>query len=178
MGEIKSTIDLVMEKTKHLTLSQEERKEQQYVENKKVLKGLLQKFLDHGIKIEHLKKELDNLKKNYGLNEKNLLLDEILEELQFDRDNRLLLILLDELFSFNTLKIESLLEKYRDTLRSMGQKRQGRVKENLAKEHFISGSAVAPNLETDEVWKTEAQGVKDKFNQMLSQEKTGLAAVS
>ncbi len=46
MGEIKSTLDLVMDKTRHLTLSDEEKQEQKEKEFKKNLKGPTQKFQD------------------------------------------------------------------------------------------------------------------------------------
>ena len=59
MGEIKSTLDLVMEKTRHLTLSQEEKEEQKHIEVDKRLKGLLQKYQDNLLKKEQLEKELD-----------------------------------------------------------------------------------------------------------------------
>ncbi len=50
MGEIKSTLDLVMARTKHLTLTDEEKKTQQSVNVKQRLQGLIQKFQDHAIK--------------------------------------------------------------------------------------------------------------------------------
>ena len=63
MGEIKSTLDLVMEKTRHLTLSQEEKEDQKRIEVNKKLQGLLQKYQDNLLKKENLKKELNKLKK-------------------------------------------------------------------------------------------------------------------
>ena len=45
MGEIKSTLDLVMEKTRNLTLSSEEKAEQKYDEIYKQVKGFLLKYL-------------------------------------------------------------------------------------------------------------------------------------
>ena len=52
MGEIKSTLDLVMEKTRHLTLSQKEKEEQKQIEVNKRLKGLLQKYQDNLLRKE------------------------------------------------------------------------------------------------------------------------------
>ena len=43
MGEIKSTLDLVLEKTKNLTLSSEEKEEQKQKEIEKRIKGMMQK---------------------------------------------------------------------------------------------------------------------------------------
>ncbi|MBW2432576.1 MAG: hypothetical protein JRF36_03165, partial [Deltaproteobacteria bacterium] len=46
MGEIKSTLDLVMEKTRNLNLSDEEKQDQKNKEIESRLNGLLQKFED------------------------------------------------------------------------------------------------------------------------------------
>jgi hypothetical protein len=68
MGEIKSTIDLVMEKTRHLTLSREEKDAQKKVEVHKRLKGLVQKYQDNLLRKDRLEKELDILNKTYDMN--------------------------------------------------------------------------------------------------------------
>ena len=60
MAEIKSTLDLVMEKTRHLTLSDEEKQEQKENEFKIKLKGPAQKFQDQTINKRELKKEINN----------------------------------------------------------------------------------------------------------------------
>jgi len=63
MGEIKSTLDLVMEKTRHLTLSAEEKIDREKEEAKKGLNGFLQKYKDNVINLEELTKELRAFKK-------------------------------------------------------------------------------------------------------------------
>jgi len=54
MGEIKSTLDLVLEKTKHLSLTSEERQLQQQNEIKKRIGGLLQKYQNKLVSGEQL----------------------------------------------------------------------------------------------------------------------------
>ncbi len=65
MAEIKSTLDLVLEKTKHLTLSEEEKQIQRHDEFRKTLKGLIRKFADKALKMKELKKELEILQETY-----------------------------------------------------------------------------------------------------------------
>lgn len=64
MGELKSTMDIIMEKSSHLTLSEEEKREQVSAEMQQRLKGLIQKSLDRALKMEQLKQELNALEKN------------------------------------------------------------------------------------------------------------------
>ena len=58
MGEIKSTLDIIMEKTKGMTMSDEEKRELKKKELSDRLKGLIQKFLDGILTYEDLKGEI------------------------------------------------------------------------------------------------------------------------
>ncbi len=58
MGEIKSTIDLVLEKTRNLTLSKEEKLGLAREELEKKIGGLLNRYLDNLLPISRLKEEL------------------------------------------------------------------------------------------------------------------------
>ena len=62
MGEIKSTLDLVMEKTRHLSFSKAEREDQRKAELKSVLFGIVQKYQDEIFSMAAVKKEMDALK--------------------------------------------------------------------------------------------------------------------
>ncbi len=91
MGEIKSTLDLVMEKTRHLTLSQKEKEEQKQIEVNKRLKGLLQKYQDNILRKEQLRQELDSLRKTFDLNTNEMLSHILLDGLKLGRNNKSLL---------------------------------------------------------------------------------------
>ena len=67
MGEIKSTLDLVMEKTKHLSLSDEEKQSQKKAELEKRVNGLLQKYQDQVLSLEQLLGEYTRLKQERSL---------------------------------------------------------------------------------------------------------------
>jgi len=172
VGEIKSTLELVLEKTKHLKLSEEERKEQKYKEIKLKLNGLLQKYQDRMIKEEELKKEIDSLRKTYSFKENTFLINEIMGRLKLDADNRLILNLLKEVFGLKVKDLESLFNEYQHTIESLSQKRINELKESLSKKRFISGSAVVPNLESDEIWRTKMEEIRNKFQQKLREQKS------
>ncbi len=52
MAEIKSTLDLVMEKTRNLRFSSQEKREIQMEEARRAFNGLLQKYLDGQLELE------------------------------------------------------------------------------------------------------------------------------
>jgi hypothetical protein len=174
MAVIKSTLDLVLEKTKHLTLSDEEKQKQRYDKLRKKLKGLVQRFTDRVLKLEELKKEWEVLQQAYELNGKNVLILEISEKINLDRDNAALLQLLQEFRGKKAPNINSLLKNYQDTRRSMAEKKIHKIKEDLAQNRFISGSAIVPNLEADPEWQAEVQDIKHKFDTLLCREKAKL----
>ena len=175
MSEIKSTLDLVMEKTRHLTLSQEEKKAQERIEVNKRLQGFLQKYQDNLLKKENLKKELDNLKIAYDLNVDGMLTDLLLNSLKLGRDNTIFLELLSGIFGINLSGLETIFHDFKDAVKSATKKRVGQIKTDLSKNRFISGSAVVPNLEGDRDWLSMLGHIMEEFDQILNKEKAALA---
>jgi len=174
MGEIKSTLDLVMEKTRHLTLSKEEKEAQNRIEVNKRLQGLLQKYQDNLLRKENLNKELDNLKIAYNLNVDEMLADLLLNSLKIGRDNTVFLELLNEIYGLNLSGIETIFQNFKATVKSATKKRVDQIKTDLSVKRFISGSAVVPNLESDSEWLSMLGHIMDGFDQTLNKEKAAL----
>ena len=174
MVEIKSTLDLVMEKTRHLTLSQEEKKAQERTEVSRRLQGLVQKYQDNLLKKENLKKELDNLKMAYDLNVDEILADSLLNSLKLGRDNTVFLELLSDIFELNFSGLETIFQNFKAAVKSATKESVERVKTDLSKKRFISGSAVVPNLESDREWLSMLGHIMDAFDQILNKEKAAL----
>ena len=63
MGEIKSTLEIIMEKTKDLTLTEEEKKEFKQKDMAGKIKGIIQKFLDGTLDLNRFKTEIAVLEK-------------------------------------------------------------------------------------------------------------------
>ena len=73
MGEIKSTLDLVLEKTKHLSQSSEEKQAQIQKDIENRVNGILQKYLDGLFSLEQLQRDYDALKAEFNLPENTIL---------------------------------------------------------------------------------------------------------
>ncbi len=171
MGEIKSTLDLVMEKTGHLTLSPEEKVEQEKEEAKKGLNGLLQKYQDQVISLEELKKELEALQKRYVFADDRFLVSEISRRITMVPESNLFVLVLTDLFDLNTDAIEAVRRDFQTKIREKAIKQMEVNKKQLSETHHISGSAVIPNLETDDAWAMEVQQITKKYDQLLEAEK-------
>ena len=170
MGEIKSTLDLVLERTKHLSLSDEEKREQKEAELRMRIKGLILKAQDQTERIEQVEKELKILQEEQGSQFQKLLKEELLNEIGLEGDNRLPVILLRRFGQVKTDKLESLLHDYRQTLQKKVTEEEQSRRVYLIKSHSISGSAVVPNMELDGNWVNLSNKLREEFNLLLEKE--------
>jgi len=176
MAEIKSTLDLVMEKTKNLSLSDKEKLEQKNKEIGSHIRGLLNKFQDEAISFDRFNSEYQVLKKEYSLmgtgNEH--LIKEICGQIELGKDNQKLFELLAQFKVSDFEGIASVLQDFHEVIDTAAQKRSKTLKDKLAKTHFISGSAVVPNLEIDEAWRENFGKIRAKFEEKLDRQKNRL----
>lgn len=149
MAEIKSTLDLIMEKTKGLTLSPKEKEEIRREEWLKKAKGWVQKFLDGWVDMAKVKEELFSKEAPAGW--KKYLQPEIIGALEPEGDNEKRLELITGL-------LEMPGEPFLKILKVCNQKVERekiRLTDQLINqlsEQGISGSAVVPNLDRDSSW--------------------------
>lgn len=174
MGEIKSTLDLVMEKTRHLKLSQEEKEEQKQDEIQKQIKGLLLKYQDKLINKQQLENDVEDLRSSHRKTADQVLRSEILDGVDLDKDNTSRLELLKEICGLEISGLEAMLHDYLDLMVESANKRMKQIKEHLSKKCFISGSAVVPNLERDREWLEDVRATKNKFSEKFNHEKKRL----
>ena len=171
MGEIKSTLDIVMEKTKHLSLSEEEKEAQKKEAVRKSVKGLIQKYRDRIITIKQLEDEWNDLEKENQLSDRQILVDEIMDQLHLNADNSLLMTSLKEICGQDTGPLESVLEDYINKKTEVVQTRRKAIQKEIAARYRISGSAVAPNLETDSDWAEAMKVFENNYQEKFEAEK-------
>ena len=174
MGEIKSTLDLVMEKTKHLSLSSEEKQAQTRKEVKSRINGMLQKYQDGLLSLAQLQRDYEGFKAEYNLPDNAALAGQVINRLDPDLDNRTLFEVLGHCCQLEYVGLEDVINEYQAGYKSAAQSRMETLKEGLAKDYSISGSAVVPNLESDEQWRQEAQAMISAVEEKLNQEKDRL----
>ena len=176
MAEIKSTLDLVMERTKNLTLSAEEKQAQKQKESENRIKGWVQKLQDGLLTTNQLKLEYDNFKKDSGLSDDRLLAREILTRLDPAADNQILIAALEQCCRLDTAAIRADIKSYRDGYQRAARQRSAQLKEALAQKHSITGTAVLPNLDADDQWQQAAQEMRRQFEQNLNRAQDKLIA--
>ena len=114
------------------------------------------------------------MQKDFNLSEDDPLIKEICGQIEPGKDNTALLGLLVQ-FKVSELEgITSALQDFDRTLHAAAQQRSKTIKNELAKAHYISGSAVVPNLDIDEVWQENREQIKAEFEKKLEQAKNRL----
>ena len=157
MAEIKSTLDIIMEKTKNLTMTEKEKEELRRKEISGKIKGWVQKYLDDLVNLETLEAKL---KKETGLQE--ILKRELQGRLEPDGDNAKIFQLIKGLLGIKKDLFVKIINKFQEDADSERSKRLEYMKKQLIKRR-IFGSAVIPNLGHDTEWNTYYQKIKDDF---------------
>ena len=151
MAEIKSTMDLIMEKTKHLTMNEEEKEGFRKKELAGKVKGLVQKFQDGMIKINRLGSEISLEKeKNQNLVDE-LLKDELIERLEPDGNNEKVYELFQALFGMEINPLKQAIVEFQKKISGEKGIKMDELRKKLA-ERGISGPAVVPNPALDASW--------------------------
>ena len=151
MGEIKSTYDIVMEKAKGITVSEDEKKEFQMREIRGRVKGLLQKFMDGALDAARIAEELDGFGAEKREMAKELFKEEGAAMLRIQGDNALVLGLLKDIAGVEISKIEEVLSFALSALNEEKLRIEKRLVERF-RDKGVSGLAIVPNLDADREW--------------------------
>ena len=146
MAEIKSTLELAMERTRHLTMSEEDKRNHAAREFKEIVNGLTLRYLEGQIDLDRFQAEFSRLQAGpFGKAEAAA---EIGRRIDPTADNSLVLDLIKHGLGYDISGIEAILKKFSETLHSEDRRTAGRIRVDLLNKG-ISGSAVIPNLDAD-----------------------------
>lgn len=169
MAEIKSSIEIAMEKTKHLILDEEGKKALREKELREKISAILRRFMSELIDKDGFLKEYEGV----DIKEKErILFDIIVEEYDFFSKDQKVLALFDLLkkgiFERLRREIETFKRKYDEELEKRRMIVRARVLERL-KEIGLTGDGFEPNLEVFEEWKNEEREVLELFKKRIKE---------
>lgn len=164
MAEIKSTLDLVMERTRGLTLTDREKDELRARELSGKIRAVLDKYIKEYQGMKWLETELAALGLNGNREVRQALATEVIGRLRPDGDNKKYLEILGKLLGKDSGKYRSLLAEYKRKLAGAKDKALQSLAGKLAQQN-ITGSAVIPNLDADPLWARESETILSEFRQ-------------
>jgi len=166
MGEIRSTLDIIMEKAERVTVTDKEKEAFMKSEVEGKVQGLLQKYLDRIISKERLKREVEAVGGERYAVATAVLKKECLGRIEPGEDNHPLLELLEHVMALDIRPVNKLLLKYQQDQEEKRGHREVVLKKRL-KDQGISGTAVLPNLWADPEWTRYLTEVGNRFRQEL-----------
>jgi hypothetical protein len=165
MAEIKSTLDLVMERTRHLSMSDEEKSLQQREDFEKRLQGLLQQYLDQTLAVKGLRDRLAALQTELNVSDEQYVLQEVLGRIDPDKGYARWLELLAEMAPGVHGPLQKILAEYAEHLADLLLAGEERELTRLAESCDIRGAAVVPNPLKDPEY---ARAVADRRSATLA----------
>jgi hypothetical protein len=162
MGEIKSTLDLVLERTSHLSMTPEEKARQREADFEKRFQGLLQQYADEILALPDLLQRMEKLQTETGSGDAGLALKLACKRVNPDEDNEAWLALLASLAPQSTKPLGDALACYREQKAQLQQNARQKILDGLELDHAIRGSAVLPNPEQDDGCRRDLGTLREK----------------
>ena len=176
MAEIKSTVELALERTKGLRLSHEEMEKMKEEEFQSKAVGLVNRFLEVDFHLRDVEKELVKFDPQQRKHLERLFLQKLIEEMNLDRDNDLILQGLEALLpksAWTVKKIKDLLQRYQLRKKDESLKTRNELLAGLER-LGISGSAVHSKVEGSPEWDQAVSTFKPGFEEELKKLKKGI----
>lgn len=176
MAKIKSTLDLIMEKTKHLSLNDEEKEALEQQQLAQRVQAPLLRYLQGERDANSLAHELDNLPPEKREEGKRLCLQILMDRLSPFEENTRILAGVEALRGDTERErwentVVPLEKQYQEELRQAREEAATRFREALAAEG-LKGSAILPRVDdSDPFWKQEREKRIKAFRESV---RTGL----
>lgn len=177
MGEIKSTLELALERSKRFSLSEKDREEIKKKEIHEKISTLFFRYQEGYLHLHEIQKEIDRLGGEMAKAVKEGLLLRWVEGLSLEGENEKMLKGIEALTNRTLDEVEESLQKlclqYRSEKDRIKQEERLRRLEALRREGY-SGDALEPNIEASEAWSKALTTLHQKFELKLRELKDGL----
>ena len=169
MAEIKSAVELAMEKTKGMHLSREEKEKIKEEELHAKAQSLVNRFLEVDFHLKEVEKDLGKYHPEQREHLEKLMLHYLCEAIQLDRDNDLIFQGVEAFQKENKNTIKKIRELIEDYRRRQEKEYKQAEKVLLKKweRQGISGSAVQPKVEGSPEWQEAIGKFKQPFDDQL-----------
>jgi hypothetical protein len=177
MGEIKSTLELAMERTKRFAVSEREKDEMKQKEVLQKAASLFHRYRERRLSLNDILKEIESMERKTATKVKEYLLSHWIDAVSLDDDSERTLKGVESLKERSIAEIK---QEFRH-LFSQYQKEKEKVREKVGvqliealEKDGIWGSAVEPKLEGSELWKKENENLDQSYRRKLEEIKQQL----
>ena len=169
MAEIKSAIELAMERTRGLVVSSKEREAMATKELEDKIKAVLRRYIEEMIDADNASKELKRINADEKI-KKAVITETLVEEFELHKNNERLLALFNaagiEMPQSLRDELEKLYKAFQEEVKTRGVASRKRITDRL-EGIGIWGSAIELNLDAWEEWHEELEKAGDVFKKNM-----------
>ncbi len=177
MAEIKSTLELALERSKKFSLSEKEKEEIKKKEIQEKMNSLFYRYQEGHLHLHEIEREIDRMGAETRKIVKEGLLLRWIDALSLEDGNERILKGIEWLKNRPIDEVEGalqrLLHEFQSEREQMVQKVRRQLLEAYRKEGF-SGDAIEPNLEASESWRSASGALNQKYQRQLEKFKESL----
>ena len=180
MAEIKSAIELAMERTKNLVMDDEEKRAFARKDLEEKLRAVMRRFLEGMIDPHQFLDDYGSIKADRST-KRTLLVDLIIQEFEASAQNERVFTLMELVGADAGAGFEEEARALKTRFLKELETREGGIRKSIAgrlRDLGISGSAVEPNVADWDEWKAGAREAASLFRRHLSEWKDRMSAVS
>ena len=177
MGEIKSSLELAMERTKKFAISEKEKEKIKQKEVSRKATSLFHRYREGHLPLNDILKEIEKMEKKTAITVKELLLSQWIDALSLDDDSERILKGIESLKQ-KTIdevkqKFHHLLSQYRGEQQKIKEKVRVQITEAMRRDG-IYGSAVDLKIGGSEPWEKEKEKLDHSYKMKLEKIKQQL----
>ena len=166
MAKIKSTLDLVMERTKNLNMTDADKEKLRSKEGTDKARAWIQRYIDGKIDADEMRNSLDTTRKTLP-EIRDILRRELVLHIRPGDDNSAILNALERVFDTHTGPIQELIASSQTQLGTRKQHHLDQLASDL-KQDGIYGSAVVPNIDKRRQWQESVlQATEDLAREII-----------
>lgn len=177
MAEIKSTLELALERTKKISISEKEKDEIKQKETLQKVKGISHRYREGYLPLSEMMKEIEKMEEGVATMIKEALLSQWIDALSLNDEGERLLKGIESLQHQGIEGVKQtfhhLLSQYRNKKEKIEQEVRAQLLESLEKEG-IYGSAVEPKIEGSKLLKKENEKLDRSYRMKLEEIKEQL----
>jgi len=170
LSEIKTTLELALERTKKISISEEDREEIKRKETALKVSSLFHRYQEGHLPLDEVLKEIERMDQRTRAMVKETLLSRWIDALSLNGEGERLLrgigALKGQEMQEVRMKLDHLLSQYQEEREKVDQEMKGQLEEALRSEG-IYGSAVEPNVENDPIRKENLENLKQFYDAKL-----------
>ena len=166
MAEIKSTLELALERTRKLSISQKEKDEIKRKETEQKAAGIFHRYMDNTLSLNELLREVERMEEKARSAVRELLLSRWIDAVSLEADPEKLLRGVESLKGQSVDEIRRTLEVLRSELERRGREAEQKMEIQLAealRKEGIHGTAVVPRVRESGEWKERIRSVAQGF---------------